>query len=81
MCPSDLRVVAASGGGGGVIACRSACNAYGTPALLLHRSVRHAGGVRADQLLAGVQKRLPGGIQLRLRRRQQHLHMLRRLQL
>ncbi|XP_062224706.1 thaumatin-like protein 1b [Phragmites australis] len=30
MCPSDLRVVAASGGGSGVIACQSACNAYGT---------------------------------------------------
>ncbi|KAL6650319.1 hypothetical protein ACP70R_009244 [Stipagrostis hirtigluma subsp. patula] len=29
MCPSDLCVVAASGGG--VVACRSACNAYGSP--------------------------------------------------
>jgi len=29
MCPADLRVVAASGGGV-VVACKSACNAYGS---------------------------------------------------
>jgi hypothetical protein len=51
------------------------------PAVLLHRAVRLAGHVRAHQLLAGVQERLPVGVQLRVRRRQQHLHLHRRLQL
>uniref|UniRef100_A0ACD5XEC9 Uncharacterized protein n=1 Tax=Avena sativa TaxID=4498 RepID=A0ACD5XEC9_AVESA len=30
VCPSDLRVVAGSGSGSAVVACKSACNAYGT---------------------------------------------------
>ncbi|KAK3143132.1 hypothetical protein QOZ80_4BG0358800 [Eleusine coracana subsp. coracana] len=31
MCPTDLRVVSSGSNGGGVVACRSACSAYGSP--------------------------------------------------
>ncbi|KAG0459169.1 hypothetical protein HPP92_022297 [Vanilla planifolia] len=61
-CPKELAVAAADGT---VVACRSACEAFGD-ARTAARGVRLAGDVRTDEIFEALQKRLPGGVQLRV---------------
>jgi hypothetical protein len=45
--------------------------------VLLPRAVRVAGDVQAERILEDVQGAVPAGVQLRIRRREQHLHLQR----
>uniref|UniRef100_A0A8I6XT44 Thaumatin-like protein n=1 Tax=Hordeum vulgare subsp. vulgare TaxID=112509 RepID=A0A8I6XT44_HORVV len=73
-CPSELAV---KGDGGKVVACRSACDVFGSwdRPVLLPRAVRQPGGLPADLLLQEVQGGVPRRLQLRLRRPLLHLHL------
>ncbi|KAF7055462.1 hypothetical protein CFC21_062985 [Triticum aestivum] len=61
VCPPELQVTSGTGKKATVVACRSACLAFGLDAFCCR------GDVPGQRLLAALQGRLPGLLQLRLR--------------
>jgi hypothetical protein len=60
--------------GGGAIACRSACEAFGQD----RYCCSGAYGMPPDGVLVHFQDGVPARLQLRVRRQHQHLHLQRR---